>query len=209
MDPKKLAEENSTTNEVDLNNTENEEEIGEEVLEDEIEDEADLDSTENEEEENKPQKKRKSGVPKLLAEKNRQAESIKSMAQKIKEQEEEIKRLKANKDTDAEELEDARLKKKILEMKLADELSKEYPEVDIEDAKAYAKKENLSLTNAFKLLNMEVAEKQGNAQRKSLTGSHYEAGTRVYTTEDLQKMSQADYNKAMEQIEKGKAKFQN
>lgn len=209
MDPKKLAEENSTTNEVDLNNTENEEEIGEEVLEDEIEDEADLDSTENEEEENKPQKKRKSGVPKLLAEKNRQAESIKSMAQKIKEQEEEIKRLKANKDTDAEELEDARLEKKILEMKLADELSKEYPEVDIEDAKAYAKKGNLSLTNAFKLLNMEVAEKQGNAQRKSLTGSHYEAGTRVYTTEDLQKMSQADYNKAMEQIEKGKAKFQN
>lgn len=209
MDPKKLAEENSTTNEADLNNTENEEEIGEEVLEDEIEDEADLDSTENEEEENKPQKKRKSGVPKLLAEKNRQAESIKSMAQKIKEQEEEIKRLKANKDTDAEELEDARLEKKMLEMKLADELSKEYPEVDIEDAKAYAKKENLSLTNAFKLLNMEVAEKQGNAQRKSLTGSHYEAGTRVYSTEDLQKMSQADYNKAMEQIEKGKAKFQN
>lgn len=209
MTIKDFAEENSTTNEVELNNTENEEEIGEEVLEDEIEDEADLDSTENEEEENKPQKKRKSGVPKLLAEKNRQAESIKSMAQKIKEQEEEIKRLKADKDTDAEELEDARLEKKMLEMKLADELSKEYPEVDIEDAKAYAKKENLSLTNAFKLLNMEVVEKQGNAQRKSLTGSHYEAGTRVYTTEDLQKMSQADYNKAMEQIEKGKAKFQN
>lgn len=131
------------------------------------------------------------------------------MAQKIKDQEEEIKRLKADKDTDADELEDARLEKKMLEMKLADKLSTEYPEVDIEDAKAYAKKENLSLTNAFKLLNMEVAEKQGNAQRKSLTGSHYEAGTRVYTTEDLKKMSQADYNKAMEQIEKGKAKFQN
>lgn len=209
MTIKDIADENSTTNEVELNNTENEEEIGEEVLEDEIEDEAELDSEWNEDEEKKPQKKRKSGVPKLLAEKNRQAESIKSMAQKIKDQEEEIKRLKADKDTDAEELEDARLEKKMLEMKLADELSKEYPEVDIEDAKAYAKKENLSLTNAFKLLNMEVAEKQGNAQRKSLTGSHYEAGTRVYTTEDLQKMSQADYNKAMEQIEKGKAKFQN
>lgn len=131
------------------------------------------------------------------------------MAQKIKEQEEEIQRLKKDEKADADELEDARLEKKMLEMKLADELSKKYPDVDIEDAKTYAKKENLSLTNAFKLLNMEVAEKQGNAQRKSLTGSHYEAGTRVYTTEDLQKMSQADYNKAMEQIEKGKAKFQN
>lgn len=209
MTIKDFAEENSTTNEVELNNTENEEEIGEEVLEDEIEDEAELDSEWNEDEEEKPQKKRKSGVPKLLAEKNRQAESIKSMAQKIKDQEEEIKRLKADKDTDAEELEDARLEKKMLEMKLADELSKEYPEVDIEDAKAYAKKENLSLTNAFKLLNMDIAEKEGKAQSKSLTGSHYDAGTRVYSQSDLQKMSQADYNKAMEQIEKGKAKFQN
>ena len=208
MTIKDFAEENSIKNqEAELDSMENEEETLDEV--EDQEEEAELDSESNEDEEEKPQKKRKSGVPKLLAEKNRQAESIKSMAQKIKEQEEEIKRLKADKDTDAEELEDARLEKKMLEMKLADELSKEYPEVGIEDAKAYAKKENLSLTNAFKLLNMEVAEKQGNAQRKSLTGSHYEAGTRVYTTEDLQKMSQADYNKAMEQIEKGKAKFQN
>lgn len=208
MTIKDFAEENSIKNqEAELDSMENEEETLDEV--EDQEEEAELDSEWNEDEEEKPQKKRKSGVPKLLAEKNRQAESIKSMAQKIKDQEEEIKRLKADKDTDADELEDARLEKKMLEMKLADKLSTEYPEVDIEDAKAYAKKENLSLTNAFKLLNMEVAEKQGNAQRKSLTGSHYEAGTRVYTTEDLKKMSQADYNKAMEQIEKGKAKFQN
>lgn len=207
MDPKKLAEENSTTNEiVDLDNTENEDEI---LSEDENQEEADLDNTENEDEEEKTQKKRKSGVPKLLAEKNRQAETIKSMAQKIREQEEEIKRLKNDEDADESELDEARREKRMLEMKLADKLSEEYPEVDIDEAKAYAKKENLSLTNAFKLLNMDIVEKQGKAQTKSLTGSHYEAGTRVYTQKDLAKMSQAEYNKAIEQIERGKARFQN
>lgn len=148
-------------------------------------------------------------MPKLLAEKNRQAETIKSMAQKIREQEEEIKRLKNDEDADETELEEARREKRMLEMKLADKLSEEYPEVDINEAKAYAKKENLSLTNAFKLLNMDIVEKQGKAQTKSLTGSHYEAGTRVYTQKDLAKMSQTEYNKAIEQIEKGKARFQN
>ena len=208
MDPKKLAEENSTTNEiVDLDNTENEEETFDET--ENQEEEAELDSMENEDEEEKPQKKRKSGVPKLLAEKNRQAETIKSMAQKIREQEEEIKRLKNDEDADESELEEARREKRMLEMKLADKLSEEYPEVDINEAKAYAKKENLSLTNAFKLLNMDIVEKQGKAQTKSLTGSHYEAGTRVYTQKDLAKMSQAEYNKAIEQIERGKARFQN
>lgn len=207
MDPKKLAEENSTTNEiVDLDNTENEDEI---LSEDENQEEAELDSMENEDEEEKTQKKRKSGVPKLLAEKNRQAETIKSMAQKIREQEEEIKRLKNDEDADESELDEARREKRMLEMKLADKLSEEYPEVDIDEAKAYAKKENLSLTNAFKLLNMDIVEKQGKAQTKSLTGSHYEAGTRVYTQKDLAKMSQAEYNKAIEQIERGKARFQN
>lgn len=207
MDPKKLAEENSTTNEiVDLDNTENEDEI---LSEDENQEEAELDSMENEDAEEKTQKKRKSGVPKLLAEKNRQAETIKSMAQKIREQEEEIKRLKNDEDADESELDEARREKRMLEMKLADKLSEEYPEVDIDEAKAYAKKENLSLTNAFKLLNMDIVEKQGKAQTKSLTGSHYEAGTRVYTQKDLAKMSQAEYNKAIEQIERGKARFQN
>ena len=148
-------------------------------------------------------------MPKLLAEKNRQAETIKSMAQKIREQEEEIKRLKNDEDADESELDEARREKRMLEMKLADKLSEEYPEVDIDEAKAYAKKENLSLTNAFKLLNMDVVEKKGKAQSKSLTGSHYEAGTRVYTQKDLAKMSQAEYNKAIEQIEGGKARFQN
>ena len=81
------ADENSKTNqeEVELDNTTNEEENSEEILDEETEeDEAELDSEWNEDEEQKPQKKRKSGVPKLLAEKNRQAETIKSMAEKIK-----------------------------------------------------------------------------------------------------------------------------
>lgn len=203
-----FADENSIKNqEAELDSMENEDEILTE--EENQEEEAELDSMENEDEEEKPQKKRKSWVPKLLAEKNRQAETIKSMAQKIKEQEEEIKRLKNDEDADETELEEARREKRMLEMKLADKLSEEYPEVDINEAKAYAKKENLSLTNAFKLLNMDIVEKQGKAQTKSLTGSHYEAGTRVYTQKDLAKMSQTEYNKAIEQIEKGKARFQN
>ena len=203
-----FADENSIKNqEAELDSMENEDEILTE--EENQEEEAELDSMENEDEEEKPQKKRKSWVPKLLAEKNRQAETIKSMAQKIREQEEEIKRLKNDEDADETELEEARREKRMLEMKLADKLSEEYPEVDINEAKAYAKKENLSLTNAFKLLNMDIVEKQGKAQTKSLTGSHYEAGTRVYTQKDLAKMSQTEYNKAIEQIEKGKARFQN
>ena len=166
-----FADENSIKNqEAELDSMENEDEILTE--EENQEEEAELDSMENEDEEEKPQKKRKSWVPKLLAEKNRQAETIKSMAQKIKEQEEEIKRLKNDEDADETELEEARREKRMLEMKLADKLSEEYPEVDINEAKAYAKKENLSLTNAFKLLNMDIVEKQGKAQTKSLTGSH-------------------------------------
>ena len=207
MDITNFADENSIKNQqAELDSMENEDEI---LDEEENQEEAELDSMENEDEEKKPQKKRKSGVPKLLAEKNRQAETIKSMAQKIREQEEEIKRLKNDEDADESELEEARREKRMLEMKLADKLSEEYPEVDINEAKAYAKKENLSLTNAFKLLNMDIVEKQRKAQTKSLTGSHYEAGTRVYTQKDLAKMSQAEYNKAIEQIEKGKARFQN
>ena len=207
MDITNFADENSIKNqEAELDSMENEDEI---LDEEENQEEAELNSEWNENEDEKPQKKRKSGVPKLLAEKNRQAETIKSMAQKIREQEEEIKRLKNDEDADESELEEARREKRMLEMKLADKLSEEYPEVDINEAKAYAKKENLSLTNAFKLLNMDIVEKQGKAQTKSLTGSHYEAGTRVYTQKDLAKMSQAEYNKAIEQIEKGKARFQN
>nr|DAW46293.1 MAG TPA: hypothetical protein [Bacteriophage sp.] len=207
MDITNFADENSIKNqEAELDSMENEDEI---LDEEENQEEAELDSMENEDEEEKSQKKRKSGVPKLLAEKNRQAETIKSMAQKIREQEEEIKRLKNDEDADESELDEARREKRMLEMKLADKLSEEYPEVDLDEAKAYAKKENLSLTNAFKLLNMDIVEKQGKAQTKSLTGSHYEAGTRVYTQKDLAKMSQAEYNKAIEQIERGKARFQN
>ena len=171
------ADENSTTNqeEVELDNTTNEDEDSEEILDEETEeDEADLDSTENEDEE-KPQKKRKSGVPKLLAEKNRQAETIKSMSEKIKAQEQEIKRLKADNDADDEDIEDAKLEKKLLEIRLTAKLTEEYPDVDPDEAKKFSKRENVSIQNAFKLLNMEVEEKQGKAKKKSLTGSHYDA----------------------------------
>ena len=204
------ADENSTTNqeEVELDNTTNEDEDSEEILDEETEeDEADLDSTENEDEE-KPQKKRKSGVPKLLAEKNRQAETIKSMSEKIKAQEQEIKRLKADNDADDEDIEDAKLEKKLLEIRLTEKLTEEYPDVDPDEAKKFSKRENVSIQNAFKLLNMEVEEKQGKAKKKSLTGSHYDAWTRIYTQKDLEKMSQDEYNKAMDAIEKWKAKYQ-
>lgn len=211
MDEKNFAEENSTTNheEVELNNTENEENLDQETMQEEHQEdqeEAELDSTENENEEAKPQKKRKSGVPKLLAEKNRQAETIKSMAEQIKAQEAEIKRLKSE-STDSEELQDARVEKKLLEMQLAQKLAEEYPEVDAEDAKNYAKQEGLSITNAYKLLNLEITQKQSKATSKSLTGEHYDAGMPVYTQKDLAKMSQADYNKAIERIERGKARY--
>lgn len=204
------ADENSKTNqeEVELDNTTNEEENSEEILAEETEeDEAELDSEWNEDEEEKPQKKRKSGVPKLLAEKNRQAETIKSMAEKIKAQEQEIKRLKAD-NADNEEIEDAKLEKKLLEIRFVEQLAEDYPDVDPDEAKKFSKRENVSIHNAFKLLNMEIAEKQGKAKKKSLTGSHYDAWTRVYTEEDLKKMSQEEYNKAMDAIEKWKAKYQ-
>ena len=93
------------------------------------------------------------------------------MAEKIKAQEQEIKRLKADDNADDEAVEDAKLEKKLLEKRLAEE----YPEVDPDEAKKFSKRENVSIHNAFKLLNMEITEKQGKAKKKSLTGSHYDA----------------------------------
>ena len=97
------------------------------------------------------------------------------MAEKIKAQEQEIKRLKADDNADDEAVEDAKLEKKLLEMRFVEQLAEEYPEVDPDEAKKFSKRENVSIHNAFKLLNMEIAEKQGKAKKKSLTGSHYDA----------------------------------
>ncbi len=195
------AELDSTLNEeieTELDSTTNEEEVEDETEETEENSES--------EEEQKSSKKRKSWVSKLLSDKNTLSSSLKNAMDIISEKEKEIEELKANGGEKAD-IDEALLEKKLAERDLEKELANEYPDVDLSEAKKFAKEEGCKITHAFKLLNIEVADKQRKSSNRTISGSSYDATTPVYSMSDLGRMSQADYNKAVALIEKGKAKL--
>lgn len=204
----KIADVNSITNDkAELDSTINEEEdLEQESNESEEEESTEETSDEEQEEDEKPLKQRKSNVPKLLKEKNAQKQTIKVLTEENQSLKDEVERLKTEKAPQAQ-IDEALLEQKLAERDLARELAVEFPDIDSDEARTYAKKEGISLDKAYKLLAFDYDKKVQSSNSKKLTGGGNFADTTSYTMADLEKMTPEQYNRAVAKIESWKAKL--
>lgn len=205
----KIADVNSITNDkAELDSTINEEELEQESNESEEEESTEETSDEGEEEteDEKPLKQRKSNVPKLLKEKNAQKQTIKVLTEENQSLKDEVERLKTEKAPQAQ-IDEAMLEQKLAERDLARELATEFPDIDSDEARSYAKKEGISLDKAYKLLAFDYDKKVQSSSSKKLTGGGNYSDTTSYTMADLEKMTPEQYNRAVAKIESWKAKL--
>lgn len=205
----KIADVNSITNDkAELDSTINEEELEQESNESEEEESTEETSDEGEEEteDEKPLKQRKSNVPKLLKEKNAQKQTIKVLTEENQSLKDEVERLKTEKAPQAQ-IDEAMLEQKLAERDLARELANEFPDIDSDEARSYAKKEGISLDKAYKLLAFDYDKKVQSSSSKKLTGGGNYSDTTSYTMADLEKMTPEQYNRAVAKIESWKAKL--
>ena len=205
----KIADVNSITNDkAELDSTINEEEVEQESneLEEEESTEETSDEGEEETEDEKPLKQRKSNVPKLLKEKNAQKQTIKVLTEENQNLKDEVERLKTEKAPQAQ-IDEAMLEQKLAERDLARELATEFPDIDSDEARTYAKKEGISLDKAYKLLAFDYDKKVQSSSSKKLTGGGNYSDTTSYTMADLEKMTPEQYNRAVAKIESWKAKL--
>lgn len=199
----KIADVNSITNDkAELDSTINEEEVEQESNESEEEESTEETSDEGEEEteDEKPLKQRKSNVPKLLKEKNAQKQTIKVLTEENQSLKDEVERLKTEKAPQAQ-IDEAMLEQKLAERDLARELATEFPDIDSDEARTYAKKEGISLDKAYKLLAFDYDKKVQSSSSKKLTGGGNYSDTTSYTMADLEKMTPEQYNRAVAKIE--------
>ena len=205
----KIADVNSITNDkAELDSTINEEEQEQESFESEEEESTEETSDEGEEEieDEKPLKQRKSNVPKLLKEKNAQKQTIKVLTEENQNLKDEVERLKTEKAPQAQ-IDEAMLEQKLAERDLARELATQFPDIDTDEARTYAKKEWVSLDKAYKLLAFDYEKKVASSSSKKLTWGGNYSDTTSYTMADLEKMSPEQYNRAVAKIESWKAKL--
>lgn len=205
----KIADVNSITNDkAELDSTINEEDTEQESneLEEEESTEETSDEGEEETEDEKPLKQRKSNVPKLLKEKNAQKQTIKVLTEENQSLKDEVERLKTEKAPQAQ-IDEAMLEQKLAERDLARELATEFPDIDSDEARSYAKKEGISLDKAYKLLAFDYDKKVQSSSSKKLTGGGNYSDTTSYTMADLEKMTPEQYNRAVAKIESWKAKL--
>lgn len=207
----KIADVNSITNDkAELNSTINEEEILEqdsnELEEEESTEETPTDEWNEEDEDGKPLKQRKSNVPKLLKEKNAQKQTIKVLTEENQSLKDEVERLKTEKAPQSQ-IDEAMLEQKLAERDLARELATQFPDIDSDEARNYAKKEWVSLDKAYKLLAFDYDKKAQSSTSKKLTGGGNYSDTTSYTMADLNKMTPEQYNIAVAKIESWKAKL--
>ena len=199
----KIADVNSITNDkAELDSTINEEDLEQESNESEEEESTEETSNEGEEEteDEKPLKQRKSNVPKLLKEKNAQKQTIKVLTEENQSLKDEVERLKTEKAPQAQ-IDEAMLEQKLAERDLARELATEFPDIDSDEARSYAKKEGISLDKAYKLLAFDYDKKVQSSSSKKLTGGGNYSDTTSYTMADLEKMTPEQYNRAVAKIE--------
>lgn len=204
----KIADVNSITNDkAELNSTINEEELEQESNElEEVESTEETSEETEEAEDEKPLKQRKSNVPKLLKEKNAQKQTIKVLTEENQTLKEEVERLKTENAPQAQ-IDEAMLEQKLAERDLARELAEEFPDIDSDEARSYAKKEGISIDKAYKLLAFDYDKKVQSSNSKKLTGGWNFSDITSYTMADLEKMSPEQYNRAVAKIESWKARL--
>lgn len=99
------------------------------------------------------------------------------------------------------QIDEAMLEQKLAERDLARELATEFPDIDSDEARTYAKKEGISLDKAYKLLAFDYDKKVQSSSSKKLTGGGNYSDTTSYTMADLEKMTPEQYNRAVAKIE--------
>lgn len=203
----KIAEDNSITNaQAELDSTTNEEQAEldsttNEAEQESISEEESTEGTSDENEESeKPLKQRKSNVQKILKEKNAQKQTIRVLTEENQSLKEEVERLRQEKAPQSQ-IDEAMLEQKLAERDLANKLAEEFPEIDSDEARTYAKKEGISIDKAYKLLAFDYDKKAVSSTSRKLTGGGNYSDTTSYTMADLNKMTPEEYAKAVDKIE--------
>lgn len=203
----KIAEDNSITNDqAELDSTTNEEqaELNSTTNEAEQESISEEESTEETSDENeegeKPLKQRKSNVQKILKERSAQKQTIRVLTEENQSLKEEVERLRQEKAPQSQ-IDEAMLEQKLAERDLANKLAEEFPEIDSDEARTYAKKEGISIDKAYKLLAFDYDKKAVSSTSRKLTGGGNYSDTTSYTMADLNKMTPEEYAKAVDKIE--------
>lgn len=209
----KIAEDNSITNaQAELDSTTNEEQAEldsttNEAEQESISEEESTEETSDENEESeKPLKQRKSNVQKILKEKNAQKQTIRVLTEENQSLKEEVERLRQEKAPQSQ-IDEAMLEQKLAERDLANKLAEEFPEIDSDEARTYAKKEGISIDKAYKLLAFDYDKKAVSSTSRKLTGGGNYSDTTSYTMADLNKMTPEEYAKAVDKIESWKARL--